>query len=565
MSEHPTLRERVGGRWALSWQGYLIFLPVSTLFIITTTPAFDEQILLGLAISLVAYAATGLVQVLAALTVLRHRAVRPVPVWLVVLVGGMSWLARSAVLWLALEVLELDSLAGLPQRLAFGFALGALIVPITSAGLGNLARFREQRSALLADLVEAEIAAGREKAFVDAVRLGLVEQVSMAVGSARQRMDEIDLSSESMPSEALAALEQASEEGVRRVSRETWEEGAATGRLRLADFLRAVSSGRPFSGWGLVLVGVFGVLLLLRTQTVADSVLISLIGTCYLGLVVVMVNALSRRVSSSSAFYVLGLLALAMTGPVLVNVVDGLGVGDRLGAQAAILTSSAALLVIPWTGATRAFGRTEEQALAALHASIGDAQVRGEATAEQERRLRRQIATQLHGTVGANLTAATMRLRTAIEAGDLTRAKNALFEARRLLDADLSAVLMAEAGDVEEALRDLADSWAGLVDVWVEVSARDLDPGEVTSVVDVVTEAISNAARHGHARRVDVKVSRDGSSLVVDVDNDGEESVPAQPGLGSRVFDQVAPGAWSREVRVGGGSRLEVRIPSRGR
>ncbi len=562
MSAHPTLRERIGGRWALSWQGYLILLPISTIFILTTTPAFDgaANLLSGLAISLIAYAATGAVQWLAAVTVLRHRVIRPVPVWSVVLVGGVSWAVRSAVLWWALELLDLDSLAGITERLLFGFALGALVVPLTAAGLGNVARFREQREALLRELVDTEVAADRDRAFVEAMQLGLIVQVTRAVGSARQRMDEIDLSSESMPQEAIDALEIASEEGVRRVSRETWQEGELAARLRVRDLVRAAAKGRPFSLWGVALVSAFGFLLLLRTQTPVNAVLIPLIGAAYLAIVVLVVNAIARRIEPSVTLYVLGLLALSLSGPLIPLVVQWWGFADPLGTPAPLLTSSAALIVIPWTGAVRAFGSTEEQALDALHASIGEAQVRSETAAEQERRLRRQISTQLHGTVGANLTAATMRLRKAIDAGDKTRAMNALFEARRILDTDLSAVLMADAGDLEPALRDLAESWAGLVDVDVTVDVGDVASTTVSSVVDVVTEAINNAVRHGGARHVEVDVTRDGDAVVVVVEDDGRGAEPSRPGVGSRVFDQLAPGAWSRERRPEGGCRLEVRI-----
>lgn len=558
----PSLRERVGGRWAVSWQGYLIFLPVSTVFILTTTPALmtGGGLLVGLWVSLLAYAATGVVQGVAAVTVLRHRVQRPVQVWLVVMVGGLSWMARSLVLWWALQSMDLDSLAGLPERLVFGFALGAFIVPIAGAGLGNVARFRQRREEMLETLVEAEIAADRETAYVDALRIGLVEEVSRAVGSARQRMDAIDLSSESMPQEALEALERASEEGIRRVSRETWQEGRTAARLRVMDLVRAAASGRALSVWGVLLVVGFGYVVIVREQEWRTAVGVAVTAAVYLLAVVLVVNADIRAGRAPVPVYVIGLVALALTGPVVLLLTGVLGIKGTLGAPFALLSSVAAIVVIPWTGAARAFGRSEERVLASLRGSIDDAQVRGEALAEQERRLRRQIATQLHGTVGANLTAATMRLRQAIDTGDTEKATNALFEARRLLDADLGAVLLAQAGDVSTALEELAESWAGLVEVMTTVDVGSLNAPQIMAVVDVVTEAINNAVRHGGARMIEVSVTSKGRAVEVVVMDDGRRPEVSVPGIGSRVFDEIAPGAWSREERPGGGCRVTVRI-----
>lgn len=555
-----SLRERVGGRWALSWQGYLLFLPVSTVFILTTTPAFDGRLMLGLAVSLAAYASTGLVQLIAALTVMRNRAARPVPVWLVVVVGGASWAMRSVVLWAALDLLGLVSLAGLPERLVFGFALGAFIVPLAGAGLGHLSRYRGRREQLLDELVRAQIAADREEAYVEALRAGLVEEVAAAVGTARQRMDAIDLSSASMPQQALEALERASEEGVRRVSRDTWREGRRAARLRFMDVLRAAAQGRGLSLWGVLFVVAFGGVILSRDEPWSTTATVLAVGCIYLVAVVVTVNLMVSTGRAAVPVYVSGLFALAAAGPVVVMIVRLLGREGDLGLQFALLTSCGALLSIPWTGAVRAFGRSEEQALASLRGSIDDAQVRAETLAEQERRLRRQIATQLHGTIGANLTAATMRLRAAIDTGDTERATSALFEARRLLDADLASILLAEAGDLDTALADLAVSWTGLVTITTRVDAAGLDASRVTAVVDVVTEAINNAVRHGGARTIDVRVVADGDHVEVVVDNDGRQGQVSEPGLGSRVFDEIAPGAWSRTPMDEGGCRLRVRI-----
>ncbi|MDA2986889.1 MAG: hypothetical protein O2789_04060, partial [Actinomycetota bacterium] len=146
----------------------------------------------------------------------------------------------------------------------------------------------------------------------------------------------------------------------------------------------------------------------------------------------------------------------------------------------------------------------------------------------------------------------------AVDAGDFDAAANALFEARRLLDVDLTSALLADVGDLTTALEELAASWEGLVEVRLQVDDSTPSPAHVTACVDVVTEGINNAARHGRARVVDVEVTNTDDGLRIVLEDDGTESRDPSPGLGSRVLNAVAPGSWSRERRSQGGSRLTV-------
>lgn len=574
VSAPPTLRERIGGRWAVSWQGYLLMLPLAVVFAVTTTAAFLEpgNLLWGVGVSVAAYLATGLVQWVAALTVLRHRRDRPVAVWLVALVGGLSWMARSAVIAGALQSGDFTSRATVMERLAFGLALGVVIDPIVSWSLDNGSRFRARRQQALQELVEAEMSADRQQVYVEAMRVGLVEQVTAAVGKARSRMDSIDLSSDAMPREAVTVLEEASEEAVRRVSRETWQAGEQRSRLRVGDILRTAASGRPFSPWAVAPMAVFGAIVIARGQGWGEALAVAVVASAWLLLVIWVVNTWHPTSVSTGFRFALGIIALAVVGPILAVTSMVIDPDDPLGVGVVMLSSVTPVVLVPLLGMARALDTTEERALETLTTSISGAEVRARALSEQEQRLRRQMAIALHGTVGANLTAATMRLRRAIDDGDITRAKNSLFEARRLLDLDLEAVMTTDAGDVETGLSRLADSWAGLVDVNVQVdgSARALSTRCAAAVIDIVTEAVNNAARHGGARRVDVRVtavagadglgSIDLASIDVEVLDDGQGSDSSREGLGSRVFEHHAPGAWSRERLPGGGCRVRARV-----
>ena len=169
------IRSRLGGRWAVSWQGYLLLFPVSVPLALLVVPALatPSTWLLGFVVASVAYAVTGALLWLASISVLRHRTSRPSPIWLVVVVGGLAWAARSAVFAVALSLAELPTDTPVTQRLLVGFLLGALLVPGIAWVLATLDDFRNERERLLSELVRRELAAEGSVAYLQVMRLTL--------------------------------------------------------------------------------------------------------------------------------------------------------------------------------------------------------------------------------------------------------------------------------------------------------------------------------------------------------------------------------------------------------
>lgn len=552
----------------MSWQGYLLLLPLSILFAVTTIPSFQRQenLAFGVLVSIAAYGMAGIVLWIASVTVLRQRRSQPVSILLVALIGGLAWALRSAVFAGALEWAGLESTAALAQRLVFGFALGVLAVPVMAWIVASLAEFRHRREEALQRLVDEQVAADQQEAYVQVLRAGLVDQVSAALDQARIDVDALDLSAESMPRDTVEALERVSRDAVRRVSHETWQEGREASRVRLQDVIRVSASTKPFQPWILGLLVPFWIVAAARTLGWADALVVGLVGAAYLlGLVAaanVIVPRSGRRTLLSYwvAVAALGTVGLITDG--LVTLVAPAEGGASYGLQVSILASVTAMFVIVLTGWGRAATVAGNQRIDALYASISAAEVRRESLAEQERRMRRQIAIALHGTVGANLTAATMRLHHAIDNGDVSAATEALVESRRLLDVDIHSLLLREHADVKAALNDLVDQWFGLVDITVDVDP-DLraSPDVTQAVLDVVTEGISNAVGHGGATSVDVQVSRCADGVRLVLKDDGHPPVGGTPGLGSRMLDEHARGRWSRQNRDPRGSQLTIELP----
>lgn len=172
----------------------------------------------------------------------------------------------------------------------------------------------------------------------------------------------------------------------------------------------------------------------------------------------------------------------------------------------------------------------------------------------EERRLSRA----LHGPVQAAVTSAAMR----VEAGDVQGAERLLLDAIGHLDTSV-----ADERGVARALGDITAAWDGLCEVEVDVSPDaertiDADPPLASSVIDICTEACSNAVRHADAGRITVMARRMDHTLTLVVRDDGAPAGnDALPGLGSAMLDDVTLG-WERR-REGAATVLRATLPCR--
>lgn len=181
---------------------------------------------------------------------------------------------------------------------------------------------------------------------------------------------------------------------------------------------------------------------------------------------------------------------------------------------------------------------------------------------------RRNWSFVVHGTVQAALTAAIARLSSSerleqyqidLVRQDLARAADALSKTPET-EVDLSV-----------ALGNLVSTWKGICEIKFEISERAnrslaRDANARMCVNEICKEAVSNAVRHGEAKRIVISIDRSADELlIIEAADDGRGFWgSANSGVGSRMFDDLTV-EWSiSNNRAIGRTVLQAKLPLAG-
>ncbi|GGX21648.1 histidine kinase [Streptomyces malachitofuscus] len=216
---------------------------------------------------------------------------------------------------------------------------------------------------------------------------------------------------------------------------------------------------------------------------------------------------------------------------------------------------------------------------AALHSQLL-VQAREAGVADERRRL----AAEIHDTLAQGLTGIIAQLQVAANTPDpvlgrthmdraLALARDSLGEARRSVH-NLSPAALADDG-LPDALKKTVAAWGERTEVragfTVTGTAEPLHDEVAATLLRIVQEALSNAARHAAATRVGVTLSYMGDEVTLDIRDDGRgfdpTAVPARTGTGGFGLDGMraraerVAGALTIESEPGGGTAVSARVP----
>lgn len=209
------------------------------------------------------------------------------------------------------------------------------------------------------------------------------------------------------------------------------------------------------------------------------------------------------------------------------------------------------------------------QALATAHAQMLATQSLLAETVRGTERLR--IARDLHDAVGHHLTALNLHLDLALRQSRdaappaLVTARDAGGQLLAQVRNVVSSSRRDQAIDLEQAIRLLCEGIPGLV------ASLHIDPAAARHPAPVahalfccVQEAVTNALRHAHARRLDIALEMQDGATVVRVADDGRGNTALSEGNGlSGIRERLADlgGELRYGTRTGGGFELELRLP----
>lgn len=223
--------------------------------------------------------------------------------------------------------------------------------------------------------------------------------------------------------------------------------------------------------------------------------------------------------------------------------------------------------------------RQAEVALSRSHAALRALASHWQSAIEAERA---QIAREIHDDLGQSMTALKMDLAwLASRLPDDDECRQRLRGMDRLVDDSISFMRRIATQLRPQILDDLglnaALEWqagefsrrAGIpCQVSLPAHGLDLDPALNTSLFRIFQEALTNAARHARATRVDASLRRDGPSVVLTVQDDGrgitasEINDPRSLGLlGLRERAIRWNGSLDLHGAPGEGTTITVRIP----
>jgi signal transduction histidine kinase/ligand-binding sensor domain-containing protein len=202
--------------------------------------------------------------------------------------------------------------------------------------------------------------------------------------------------------------------------------------------------------------------------------------------------------------------------------------------------------------------------------------------AQEQERIR--IAGELHDGVMQEMLAATMMLGTAKRrvAGDsdakatIDKVQEKLIRVGtdiRQLSHDLHPPILQEAG-LPDAIRAYCEQFSASSGIAVACDAddraRELSRGAALALFRIVQEALGNAAKHAHANRISVRLTRSGDDVSLTVSDDGAGfdpgSLGTSGGLGLVMMRERATqlnGTFHFESAPGRGTTITVVIPFR--
>lgn len=544
-----SLREHIGGRWAVSLLAFVLNAPLNIVSIVVNASETPGASDLGswLLIAVVGFLTFGGVLLVANFTVLRNRRITPVHVAVVVVVGAIAGGSRGFVVGNLAEIwgLPVAGQDAIPVRTLTGVGLGAVGIPLAALFLSIVSTYLHQRRQLVEEQSRLEVVRMQANGLSERLRLEVLAQVQ---GDLQEVVDTQD------PDLA------------RDLSRKIWEAPDVNDQQPRLHIRQVLHTSITTNTYATLPVAIIWSLSAWGALSLAQGWLSAIIQITFtltgLWLIFTIARRLTRRHTHHALliFVAANIAIIAVSGPIAWAIFDRREITDSLN----LILINALWFPLVVVLVTVVFGavRSSEEVLARLHENLNQEEIRVLAAQRESDRIHRDIATLLHGSVQTRLltSAALMRQPELIKKWGLQNPEN-LFA-----DVDLSKIEIEASIPFHERVEAITRPWSALMDVGVTLTVDGLSASVQDAVCQVLEEALSNAYRHGNATQVDCAVDQiqDKVTIVVTDNGDGATGNGTHgvnaPGLGSALFGLHTEDNWSLSACPTGGTTLRAVI-----
>ena len=562
----PSTRELLGGRWAVSLRGWLIF---SALLLIGGPLGVLSQLEMPpravVTLTIASWFLASVLYLAADLTVFRQRRTRPVPVaWLIAL-GALAGMARGAIALAVPESREVlgEGWSGVATAAAYFVPSTVLMTGLITYLIAITDWYATERARLLRFEIDAEAARLRAVGALNAARAVITTRIQNSLEeqlSALERAANVD-SADARLSDTLL---DAAAGYVRPESHRLWQarddvpRRSSLGDLERASLAAPLPIVLPYVMWATVVVPAAAVHLGGATRLAGALAVLAAMAVLYpLG------SAAIRRYAPAPHYLRARLLSLvvmipaALIGPIVAAAL-GLDATSTLERVVPVAVIVALTIAVSWAQAAL---RLADTRLHTLRNHAEEAEFERLALEAATEQMQRDLALYLHGTVQAGLVASAYAIQDAAARGDKIALEQAIDEARAavarvdeqsppLVERDLPAVRAA-----------IDETWQGMLSIRWTLPDHELSAAVVDRLGTVARECLANASIHGAASEVTVRIVVDVEQVIVEITDNGRGLGDGSPGLGSAVLNEATGGQWTIASVPTGGAQVRAVVP----
>ena len=577
MLEGKVLCKLVGGRWALSFKASFWTLPILIFgvpignYVGGQSNSFWQWTLasvFGLIPPLILY-------ILIDRTLFRNRHITPVPSWWVLALGFSAGFSKGIATGYAAQKIGLTGTDILNDSFIRGLnsgLIGMVVVPISSLFLSAFDRYITQRKELMQQAMQIQVQIMEEKE----VTKGLVERIDASVmenllhdlTESKRKLEEwTPVALENEWQEVAESLRSTAKNSIRPLSHLLWHESAEKGQESII---------KNSLTWGLSHLPVypFGALIFYGVSAILSSISVSgyFYGIVYLSIRLIILFALLSLLAelrkrqtnpqfwNSTLVIVLILISFELIGFSLHTLI--LMPSTFWGS----IFDFFWILYILWIiGFVSAFLSKQEEIYISLHSFISQAELEAFANIQESRKISREIAKYLHGTIQSQLMGSAFAIEKAGRSGDAIQLEIEIKKAYQTLLASPQKYFKTNFSSLSESLLSVTANWKELMSIVVRNSILDPDASDFDTerIHNAIDDGLSNSFRHGASTEVIIDISKSDSNVILLIISDNGRGLEnAVAGLGAQSFTSIAGKNWRWTTNSKGGVDLTMSFSS---